>query len=425
MALVNPSLKLHRKQRVVMHDRHRFRVVVAGRRWGKTVTAKTALINAASGAPNQLVWYVAPTYQMARGILWEDLKSAIPREWIKKNGINETRMSIRLINGSSIHLKGADKPDTLRGVGINFLVMDEVQDIKEDTWKLVLRPTLSAVGGKALFIGTPKSYNWLYDIYVEGQKGDIYKDAKGRDVVNPWISWQFPTYTSPFIPRKELRDAWREMDPKSFAQEFMASFETMSGRVYYSFDRNEHVGDYSFNPNLPIIIGQDFNIDPMSSVICQIQADGEIWVVDEIILQGSNTEETGNEIARRYYRQMNNVTIYPDPAGANRSHGRGESDLDILREIGFKRIVYHRKHPPVADRVNAVNRLLKTADGSIRMRVDRKCKTFIQSLEQTIYKAGTREVDKTAGLEHSADAFGYYAQYEHPVREIKIGGSSF
>ncbi|MFA9261778.1 MAG: phage terminase large subunit [Undibacterium sp.] len=425
MAVTKFSLKLHPKQRVVMSCRKRFRVVVAGRRWGKTITAKTELIVAAAKKSKQLVWYVAPTYQMARGILWEDLKNSIPRDWVMKNGINETRMTIRLINHSLIALKGADKPDTLRGVGINFLVMDEVQDIKKDCWYLVLRPTLAAVGGEVLFIGTPKSYNWLHDIYVEGQKGDTYKDSKGRLVNNPWMSWQFPTYTSPFIPKKELLDAWRTMDPKQFAQEFLASFETMSGRVYYSFDRRDHVSDFPFNPLLPIVIGQDFNIDPMSSVICQVQANGDIWVVDEVVLKGSNTEEAGNEISRRYYKQQQNVTIYPDPAGANRSHARGESDLDILRELGFKKIIYRRKHPPVADRINSVNRLLKTADGSIRLFVDRKCKEFIDSLEKTIYKEGSRDVDKSGGTEHSADAFGYYAEYEHPVREMKIGGRSF
>ncbi|WP_456868310.1 phage terminase large subunit [Galbibacter sp. BG1] len=416
------QLKVHLGQKRVLRDPRRYRVIVAGRRWGKTQVCKIALIQAASEKKNQLIWYVAPTYQMARDILWDDLKNSIPAKWIKR--VNETRMTIHLINGSKIMLKGADKPDSLRGVGINFLVIDEAQDVKEETWETVLRPTLATTGGRVIFIGTPKSFNWLYEKYMEGQRGDTYKDEKGRNVVNAWKSWQFPTITSPFIPKKEIEQARRDMDEKSFRQEFEASFETMSGRVYYAFDRKIHVGDYEFNPHLPIYIGQDFNIDPMSSVIIQEQPNGEIWVVDECVLFGSNTQETADELAKRYYRQMNQIRIYPDPAGNNRSHGRGESDLDILREAGFTNIKFKRKHPAVADRVNSVNRLLKTAEGVVRLRVNRKCRHFINALEQTIYKPGTREVDKSAGVEHAADAFGYFADLEYPVRDIKILGIS-
>jgi hypothetical protein len=417
-------LKAHRGQKIVLKDGRRFKVIVAGRRWGKTQISKIALIKAAVSRKNQLCWYVAPTYQMARQILWEDLKRSIPKKLIVYNGINETRMTIKLINGSRIELKGADNPDSLRGVGINFLVLDEAQDMRPEVWEEVLRPTLASTGGQVIFIGTPKSFNWFYDLYVLGQRGDTYKDDKDKVVINQWKSWQFPTIMSPFIPRAEIEHARREMDPKTFRQEFEASFETMSGRVYYAFNRKAHVGEYPFNPNLDIIVGQDFNIDPMSSVIMQVQPNGEIWVVDEAILFGSNTQETADEIARRYYRQMNRTTFYPDPAGNNRSHGRGESDLDILRDAGFKRIIFHRKHPPVADRVNSVNRLLMSAEGTIKMKFDRKCRHTIAAMEQTIYKAGTRDVDKTMGVEHPADALGYYAHYEYPVRKIEILGVS-
>lgn len=416
------KLKLHPGQRIVMNSRRRFRVIVAGRRWGKTQLSKIALIRAAAEKAKQLVWYVAPTYQMARDILWDDLKESIPNAWVSK--VNETRMVIYLINGSRIHLKGADKPDTLRGVGLHFLVMDEAQDIKEETWELVLRPTLASTGGRAIFIATPKSFNWLHEKYVLGQRPALIVDERGHTVPNEWASWQFPTITSPFIPRQEIIQARRDMDPRSFRQEFEASFETMSGRVYYPFDRREHVGDYPFNPLLPIHIGMDFNIDPMSSIIIQEQHNGEIWVVDEAILFGSNAQETADELSRRYHRHINQISIYPDPAGNNRNHDRGESSLDILREAGFKSIYYKRKHPLVADRVNSVNRLLRTAEGDIRLRVDSKCRKFIDSLEQTIYKEGSREVDKRQGMEHASDAFGYYADFRHPARKLRILGVS-
>jgi hypothetical protein len=406
------TLFLHRKQMEVYTSPARFKCVVAGRRWGKTQLAKVSLIKFAR-RPRRLVWYVAPSYRMARQIMWPELVASIPRAWVRK--YHETLLSIHLINGSTIELKGADNPDSLRGVGVHYLVMDEVQDIDPDAWKKVLRPTLASTGGHAMFIGTPKAYNFLHELWSMGQ----------RDNPGAWASWQFPTITSPFIPLHEIEAARADMDEKSFKQEFEASFETMSGRVYYPFDRNTHAArPLAFNADLPIWIGQDFNIDPMSSVVFQKQRNGEIWAVDEIYLPNSNTDELCDEIERRYWRHLDQVVIYPDPAGAYRGHQRGESDLDIFRSRGFKKQKYRKKHPPVADRVNAVNRMLKAADGTTKLYVDPRCKHFINALEQTLYVPNSREVDKKAGVEHAADAGGYCIEFEFPVRKIEVLGIS-
>ena len=416
------SLSLHNKQMEVYRDRHRFRVVVAGRRWGKTALSRVLIIKHARKA-KQRIWYVAPTYRMAKQIMWTDLLDALPSKWISK--VNETNMTITLINKTVISLKGADKADSLRGVGIHFLVLDEFQDMSEDTWTKVLRPTLADTGGHAIFIGTPKAYNYLYTLYKLGERGETYYDEKGRLRRNQWQSWQFPTITSPFIPRSEIESAMRDMDQKSFAQEFEASFETMSGRVYYPFDRKEHVTEQAeFNPKLPIWIGMDFNIDPMSTVVFQQQPDGTLYAVDEVVLYGSNTEEVCEELEKKYWRLLKQITMYPDPAGGQRQHARGETDMDILREKGFKSIKYRRKHPFIADRVNAVNRMLRAADGTVRLRINPRCRHFIASLEQTIYKPGSRDVDKAAGTEHSADAAGYCIELEFSMRKAVIGGMS-
>jgi hypothetical protein len=415
MAQAVESLFLHKKQMEVFQSKARFKVVVAGRRWGKTQLSKISILKYAR-IKKRLIWYVAPSYRMAKQIMWPELLAAVPKRWIRK--INETTLAITLVNGTRIELKGADNFDTLRGVGIHYLVMDEVQDINPEAWYKVLRPTLASTGGHVLFIGTPKAYNFLYELYMMGQKPEMV-------AANKWCSWQFPTMTSPFIPAEEIDAARSDMNEKDFNQEFNASFETMSGRVYHAFDRTVHIKPCAFNPTLPIWIGQDFNIDPMSSVILQPQENGDVWVVDEIVLRGSNTEEVCDEIERRYWRHMeSNITLYPDPAGQYRQHARGESDLDIFRERGLKKQRFHRKHPPIADRVNAVNRMLKSADGRIRMFIDPKAKHIIQSLEQTIYKKGSREIDKDADVEHSADALGYCIQYQFPSRKVDIAGVS-
>lgn len=416
------SLRLHPKQMEVFQCKKRFRVVVAGRRWGKTALSRVLIIKRAQ-MPRQKIWYVAPTYRMAKQIMWTDLLEAIPPKWIRK--INETTLSITLVNSTRIELKGADKADSLRGVGLNFLVLDEFQDMSQETWTKVLRPTLADKQGDAIFIGTPKAYNYLYEVYKNGTRGEIYEDDKGRKRQNHWMSWQFPTITSPFIPASELESAKRDMDEKSFKQEFEASFETMSGRVYYPFERSAHVGEeVQFNPKLPIWVGMDFNIDPMSTVIFQPQLDGTLWAVDEIVLFSSNTEEICEELEKRYWRYQKQMTIFPDPAGGQRQHARGETDMDILREKGFKKIRYRKKHPAIADRVNAVNRMLRSADGTVKLKVSPKCKSLIASFEQTIYKPGSRDVDKATGTEHSADAAGYCIELEFPMRKVEFGGLS-
>lgn len=407
--------KFHRYQQLVHSTPSRFKVIVAGRRWGKTAYCKIELILAALAKRNSLVWYIAPTYSMAHDIMWAQLIAAIPRSYLAKKP-HDTKMTIWLKNGSVIQLKGADKPDSLRGRGVDLVVLDEYQDHKAGVWGEVIFPTLTDRRGRAIIIGTPKAYNHLYELYQQGQNPEFID----------WKSWQFPTSTSPFIPKGELDAARRNLDERSFNQEFNASFETMSGRVYYAFDRNVHVGNYPFDPDDMIIIGQDFNVDPMCSVVLQYKkARNEIWAVDEIYLRQSNTQETINEVERRYFRLFpHRVAIFPDPAGGNRSSARGESDIAIFREKGISRIYYHKKHPFVADRVNAVNSMLKSADGTVRLRVDKRCKNLIESLEQVIYKPNSRDIDKSQNNDHITDALGYPIEFMFPVRKLELIGAS-
>ena len=297
---------------------------------------------------------------------------------------------------------------------------DQIVSVEEGfrhTYDFTVPETHSFWSNGFISHNTPKGFNELYKLYKLGQN-------KVRQMKKQWMSWQFPTITSPFIPKAEIDAARKDMDEKSFRQEFLASFESMSGRVYYAFDRKEHIANVEFNPKLPIWVGMDFNIDPMSTVIFQPQPNGQVWAIDEIVQVSSNTDDICAELEKRYYKYQNQITIYPDPAGSARQHARGESDLDIIREHGFKRIKVRRQHSAVADRVNAVNRLLKTANGEIRLFISPKCKHLIDSFEQTLYIPGSRDVDKSLGVEHSADAAGYCIELEFPLRKFVPAGFS-
>jgi len=404
-------LYLHPAQMQVYKDPARFKVVVAGRRWGKTALSRLWMITRIQ-KPKQLVWYIAPSYQMARQLMWQELLDTIPRKWISR--INETMLTIWFKNGSMIALKGADKPDSLRGVGLHAVVLDEFQDMRAETWSTVIQPTLASTMGEALFIGTPKSFNHLHDLYKDGQSADKVG----------WASWQFKTITSPFIPPEEIERAKSTMTDKEFKQEFEASFETMSNRVYHAFDRTTHVGRVKMDPKYDIVIGLDFNVDPMSAIFMQI-IDGRVRVFGEKIIYNSSTLEMSEEFERMFWRNKRRVIIYPDPAGSQRSTAAGtsgQSDFAILRGQGFTRLKYRRKHPSIRDRVNSVNRMLKAADGSSRLLIDHTCKGLIKSLEQTQYKAGTSAIDKKAGAEHATDALGYPVEIEFPVRSVEVMG---
>ena len=411
-------VSLHPGQFEVVKHRARFKVICAGRRWGKSRCSMAEIIDKAQ-YPKQKVWYVAPSYRMAKQIIWYDLIDMIPRNWMKKPP-NETLLQIHLVNNTLIELKGVDNPDSLRGVGLNYIIMDEVQDMKAEVWTQILRPTLATTGGHAMMIGTPKGYNHFYKLWLLGQNPQNQRSGR-------WMSWQFPTLSSPFVPLHEIEQARQDMDERSFNQEFNASFENVSGKVYYPFDPNVHIVSCEFNPDLPIWVGQDFNIKPMCAVIMQPQLNGELWVIDEIVKNDSNVEEICDEIERRYWRYARNIVIYPDPAGGNRQHARGESSLTVFRERGFKKIKYRKKHPFVQDRVNSVNRLLRSADGTVRLRVTPKARFLIESLEQTLYKDdGSFEIDKSLDVYHPTDALGYPLEFEFSAKgKAEVVGASF
>lgn len=388
-------------QKIVAESPQRFRVVCAGRRWGKTHLALRELAKFAR-YPNQLCYYVSPSYKMSKNILWKKLKKKLLSiNWVKK--INETELSIELVNGSVIMLKGADNFDSLRGVGVNFLVMDEMADIAPEAWYEVLRPTLSDTGGHALIIGTPKGGNHFKDLF------DNAKTQSG------WVSFQYTTLDGGNVPEEEIAQARRDLDARTFKQEYEASFEQYAGIISYAF------GDHNYQIAEPVksqetlIIGCDFNIQPMSSVVMR-QTKLGLHAIDEIMIYGSNTNELVEEIRNRY--PTNPIHIYPDPAGVQRrTSANGNTDIKILENAGFK-VIYNRQHPLIKDRINAANSLFHLRDDqTTRFLIDpQKCKTTIKSLLNYSYKENTQIPDKDSGFDHSFDALTYPIEYMFPVK---------
>jgi len=344
---------------------------------------------------------VAPTYKMAKNIVWKKLKNRLTDlNWVAKH--NETELSLLLKNGSTISLKGADNYDSLRGVGLNFIVLDEFADIDPEAWYETLRPTLSDKQGRALFIGTPKGIgNWAYEIYQKALENDS------------WSSYTFTTIEGGNVPLEEIEAAKQDLDTRTFRQEYMATFETFAGRIYYSFDRALNVVKYEGNTPDAVYVGMDFNIDPMSAVVATRIGD-TLHIIDEVRLFSSNTQEIVDELKQRFPRSK--LWVYPDPAGNQRkTSAGGQTDINILTNAGFV-VKAPRTHTPVRDRINAVNSRLCDSTGVRRLYIDPKCKYTIEGLERQTYKEGSSQPDKDSGYDHMNDALGYMIDYLFPVR---------
>ena len=395
-------MKLSTPQRKVADDQARFRVLVTGRRFGKTTLAIRELCYHARNS-GKICWYVAPSYRQAKQIAWVKIKKILKDlRWVKK--INEAELTIELKNDSRICLRGADNKDSLRGVGIDFLVLDECADIDEEAWTTVLRPTLSDTQGLALFEGTPKGMNWFHDLYQRGQDPSE----------NEWSSYQYTTIDGGFVDAGEIEQAKRDLDAKTFRQEYQATWETYSGIIYYGFSMSENVKHFDEPLDNNIIhIGMDFNLDPMAAVVTHIK-NGVLYVMDEIQIWSSNTEEMCQEIHRRYPGKK--IFVYPDPASRQRkTSAGGRTDLSILQNAGFICKVPPR-HMAVRDRVNSVNAKLCSASGERQVFIHPSCKNLLNSVSKHTYKEGTVLPDKTQGFDHMNDALGYLISFLYPIR---------
>jgi uncharacterized FlaG/YvyC family protein len=388
-------------QKEVSDNPSRFKVIVAGRRWGKTHLSMNEIAKFAR-YPNKKVFYVAPTYRQAKQILWDDLKAKLLAcNWARK--INESDLTIVLVNGSKIHLRSADNPDSLRGISIDFLVMDEAAMIDFKTWTEVLRPALSDRQGHAMFITTPKGRNWIYDLWT------------GAHTQENWTAFSYTTLDGGNVPPEEIEAAKSELDEKSFRQEYEATFETYAGMIYYNWNPGANVDRRPVDdiPRNEILhVAMDFNVTPLVAGIARITGN-EIHFIDEIVMDGSNTYEMADELNSRY--PNNRMWVYPDASGQARKTSSNTSDHNILRQAGMT-IKARGINPPVKDRIAAMNASLKSANGEVKLTIDPKCKQIIKCISNQTYKEGTQVPDKTSGLDHMNDAVGYLVHWINPIK---------
>jgi len=393
-------IKLTAAQTKVWQAESRFKVLVCGRRFGKTYLALTWLIRNAL-RDGGLHYYIAPSYVMAKQIAWRLLKDLIGDKASKKN---EADLLIELPNGGIIQLKGAENRDSLRGVSLRSAVLDEFAYMAEEVWTEVVRPATSDQQAPVLFITSPAGWNWAKKAYDRAMSG-----------TDPdWKGWTFTTADGGNVKPEEIESARRELPERTFAQEYLASFETLSNRVYSYFDRLQNVSaEIGCETGHPVLyVGVDFNVDPITAVI-GVKVSDQLHIFDEVKIRNSNTQELADEIKARY--PSHKIKAYPDPAGRQRkTSAGGKTDFSILEQSGFD-VIAPRAHPAVADRINEVQAMLKNANGDRRLFIHPRCVHLIECMDGLTYKKDTNQPDKNSGLDHMTDALGYLVHSEFPI----------
>lgn len=351
-------LKLTPAQSIIAKDKSRFRVVCAGRRFGKSTLASWEMFGMAVSKDNMKIAYIAPTYQQARDIVWNELIK-VGQDCVYK--VNEARLEIVLktknAGNSTIILRGWESIETLRGQSFDLIVIDEVAMMRNFwlNWQEVIRPTLTDRKGHVLFISTPKGFNHFYDLY--NFQDEDYK------------SFHFTTYDNPFLPVEEIDKAKKELPEDRFSQEYMADFRKQEGLVYKEFNRDLHVYDDAEIDKAEFFGTVDFGYKNPCGV-CHIIEDrnAHYWVIDEWYKTGRTEDQIGD-----YVKAQGFNCVYPDP--------ENPSAIEVLNQKGINVYDVIKGKGSIETGINKVRSLFKQN----RLHINRKCTNLILELETYSY----------------------------------------
>jgi hypothetical protein len=417
------QIALRHAQGQVFQDRSRFRILIAGRRFGKSYLSIAELLRAATERKGDY-FYVAPTYRQAKEIAWALLKELTPQQWIKKK--NESDLAIELVNGSRIELKGSENADALRGRSLCGAVLDEAAYIGDNVWAPVIRPALADKQGFCLFITTPPITGvsgWFYDVYLSVKSPEAVAEGDLPADRSQWSLYEYTTLEGENVPPEEVEAARRELDPRTFKIEFEAKFEALGGLVASEFS-NDNIQRLDDDPKQPLLIGLDFNCTPLTAVFAVIR-DNRLCVFSELVLAGSSTTWDMSDAINARFGLEREKHACPDPTGARQqTSGVGMSDHAILRRSGIK-VFASRGWNTVKDKINAVNAAFRTADGERHCFIDPSCKHLLRSLRTLGYAPGSDMPNKKLGVDHAFDALGYLCLEKFSLLKGRQGGTSF
>jgi len=393
----------------------RFKVVPAGRRSGKTERAKRFVAKQAMKNAAELYFCAAPTRDQVKKIFWDDMK-AMTFSASHAKAPSESDLKIFMPNGSEIHLIGLDKPQRIEGIPWTGGVIDEIADVKEDAWQANILPALNTVSplrpdyrAWCWLIGVPDGLNHYYDMYQYAlNSGDP-----------EWAAYHWKS--SEILPADVIASAKRVMSAKQFKQEFEASFETATGRIYEDYNTANHTTE-EIEPHEQLCWMHDQNFTPLSSAIGVVRH-GDLYLLDEIVLTSAVSRQSAVEFVDRYKGHKNkHVRIYGDPAGrAGEKHGHASDYTEIeavLRKEGwtFSRRVA-KAAPAIKDRQNAVRAKICSAAGDRHLFVNTvkapMCHKGLATVQ--LQKGSTFQEDQKNESQHITTAIGYMVHREWPI----------
>jgi len=353
----------------------------------------------------------APTYPMLRDAVQSTLFEILERNRIPCEHHKAENVLVMRDTRSRVLFRPMDEFERLRGTNLAWFGLDELTYTPEEAW-VILEGRLRDPRGPRLCgfaAWTPKGYDWVYRRFllepVEGYEVILAKPFENRHLLE-----RVPDF---------YRRLARSYDARFYQQEVMGEYLNISGgRVYHGFERGEHVAELKVKPGLPLKWALDFNVNPMCSVVAQIEGE-TVQVLEEIVLERASTEQACEEFAARFPGHASGITVYGDASG-NRMQTAGTSDYRIVREFfrreGYAKVSYKvpAANPPVRERVGLVNSKLRTAAGEKHLLVNRKCVELIKDLEEVCYKADSQVVDKDKDPRrtHLSDALGYLVWQE-------------
>tara|TARA_R100000808_G_scaffold24903_2_gene59199 strand:- start:2466 stop:3737 length:1272 start_codon:yes stop_codon:yes gene_type:complete len=410
------SFDVFKHQNKFIRTRKKFPALVGGYGSGKTVALCLKALLELGRNPNKTILLAEPVYPMVRDVLQPTLEKCL-----KDVGFNYRYKAGEVMydiswtgGGGKIILRSAENWRRWAGLNLAGFGIDEACLLKDDSaWRMGISRLRDGHHLTGFTASTPEGFNWHYNYWVGDKKNDYELiQAKSSD--------------NKFLPQEFIDSLYENYDERLILAYLHGQYVNLQhGQTYYGFKREKNVQEVQYNPHLPLHIGMDFNIEPITAVLFQTYNDKPmVRVFDEfqIYHSGKNellTETLAKQIKERYEKLdlMGKPVLrgayicYPDPSGKNRHTSAYYSDHDILRKEGFD-VRVPRRSPLVIDSVNAVN---KAMDFTI---IDPKCKNLIKDLEQVVNKEGTRDIDKTnKDLTHLSDGFRYAINYLYPIRK--------
>ena len=387
------------------NDDSRFKIIVGGRRVGKSYSLLQEAVKHCISTPNRFAMWIAPTYNAAKEIGFDEFVAKLSQVLAPAiHTVHHTRLKVVFKNGSVLYFKGSDNPDSLRGRGLTLAILDEAAFIKHEVWTKIIRPALSDKNGYAIIGSTPNGFNWFKDVY----------DNKSDE----WSKYMWPTELNPLISEDELLAVQAEISRDEYLQEYCAKFITKAGRVYDEFTEQNVIETWSPNPDrYDIYLGMDFGY-AHHTAIGFMAVDRE---TDDIVIQFEEIYVTKHQMSEiiqlirtklgdHRLTQADLHTCFTDPAGNADELSSGLSPVDMLRNAGFNVV---NKGSRINAGIALTRSYIKNSLGNIRYYITKNCKETIRSYQGYQYAmtkdGGVKEEALKDNLhDHLCDATRYF-----------------